>query len=226
MKFFVTGISTNVGKTIASAIIVEALEADYWKPVQAGDLDISDSDKIRRLISNRKSVIHPEAYRLEYAASPHDSAQREGITISLNEIKEPSTKNHIVIEGAGGLHVPLNDSDTIADLIKPEYKVVVVANNYLGSINHTLLTIEALRNRNADIAGIIFSGESNEASEHIILSKSGIKLLGKIETEPYFDKNVILDYADRFRDHFLRLKSQIHTHALNPEPQTPPNPCP
>lgn len=205
MKIFVTGIGTDVGKTIASSIITESLQADYWKPIQAGDLDNSDSHKIERYISNDQTVIHPNSYKLNTPASPHLAAEIDGITISIDEISAPETDNHLVIEGAGGLFVPLNNQDTIVDLIQSDYKVVVVSRHYLGSINHTLLTIEALDNRKIAIAGIIFSGEKNDATESIILSKTGIKFIGRIEQEPYFDQNVIKDYADQFRENLLSL---------------------
>jgi dethiobiotin synthetase len=205
MKLFITGISTDIGKTIASSIVVEALEADYWKPIQAGDLDNSDSHKIESYVSNKKTVIQENSYKLNTPASPHLAAEIDGITIDLNKITEPITKNHLVIEGAGGLFVPLNNTDCVIDLIKPDYKVVVVSRHYLGSINHTLLTIEALQNRKINIAGIIFNGNENKSTEEIILSKTGIKLIGRINEEPYFDKNVILEYADIFRENLLNL---------------------
>ena len=205
MKLFITGISTDVGKTIASSIVVEALESDYWKPVQAGDLDNSDSHKIESYISNNKTIIHKNSYLLNTPASPHLAAKLDGIAIDLNKITEPSTKNHLVIEGAGGLFVPLNDNDCVIDLIKPDYKVVVVSRHYLGSINHTLLTIEALQNRKITIAGIIFNGNENKSTEEIILSKTNIKCIGRINDEPYFDKNVISEYADIFRENLLNL---------------------
>ncbi|MGH2664630.1 dethiobiotin synthase [Flavobacterium sp.] len=206
MKLFVTGISTDVGKTIASAIITEALEADYWKPIQAGDLDNSDSHKIKSYISNDKTKIHENSYQLNTPASPHLAAKLDGINIDLKKIKEPETTETLVIEGAGGLFVPLNDTDCVVDLIQKEYKVIVVSRHYLGSINHTLLTIEALQNRKIDIAGIIFSGDENQSSEEIILKKTNIKMIGRIENEPYFDQNVIQYYADLFRDNLLNLK--------------------
>lgn len=212
MKLFITGISTDVGKTIASAIITEALEADYWKPIQAGDLENSDSHKIKTLISchtersrGAKTVIYPNSYQLKTPASPHYAAELDGITIDLKNIEEPKTKNHLVIEGAGGLFVPLNDSDCVIDLIKPDYKAIVVSRHYLGSINHTLLTIEALQNRKINIAGIIFSGDENKASEAIILNKTRINCIGRIGQEPYFDQNVIREYADLFRENLLKL---------------------
>ena len=199
-KLFVTGIGTDVGKTIAAAILTQALEADYWKPIQAGDLDHSDSKKIKSQISNSKSQILENSYQLNTPASPHFSAQLDGITIDLNHIKEPKTSNHLVIEGAGGLLVPLNDTDCIIDLIQKDYEVILVSRHYLGSINHTLLSLEALKNRNIPCAGIIFSGDENPATESIILTKSGVKFLGRINNEPYFDANVIAYYADKFKE--------------------------
>lgn len=205
MKLFITGIGTDVGKTIASAIITQSLEADYWKPVQAGDLDNSDSHKIQRYISNNKTVIHENSYKLNTPASPHLAAEIDGITIDLKKIIEPSTDNHLIIEGAGGILVPLNDKDCIIDLIQSDYKVILVSRHYLGSINHTLLTFEALKSRNIPVAGIVFSGDENKASEEIILSKTKAKFIGRIENEPYFDQNVIQYYADKFRDSLLAL---------------------
>lgn len=210
MKIFVTGISTDVGKTIASSIIVEALEADYWKPIQAGDLDNSDSHKIQSRISNNKTKIFENSYKLNTPASPHLAAEIDGIKIELNQIQEPKTKNNLVIEGAGGIFVPLNDEETIIDLIQPDYKIVVVSRHYLGSINHTLLTIEAIQNRGFKVAGIIFSGSENKSTESLILNKTGINCIGRIDEEPYFDQNVIKEYADLFSDNILALeKSKI-----------------
>lgn len=200
MKIFVTGISTDVGKTVASAIITEALQADYWKPVQAGDLEKSDSLRVKSLLSNQKSAIHPEGFRLNTPASPHLAAEIDNVSITVAAFSEPKTNNHLVIEGAGGLLVPLNDVETIADLIKPDYHVVVVSRHYLGSINHTLLTLEALQARNLKIGGIIFSGDENLPTESIILKKSGAELIGRINDEPYFDKNVVAEYAELFKN--------------------------
>ena len=206
MKIFITGISTDVGKTIASAIITEALEADYWKPIQAGDLNDSDSHFIKSNVKSQKSKIFPNAYQFNTPASPHLAAELDGITINLKNIIEPKTANHLVIEGAGGLFVPLNETDFVLDLIQPDYKVIVVSRHYLGSINHTLLTIEALKNRGINIAGIIFNGNENRPTETIILNTTQLKCIGRIEEEPYFDQNVISEYADLFRDNLLELQ--------------------
>ncbi|WNM19802.1 dethiobiotin synthase [Flavobacterium capsici] len=205
MKLFITGIGTDVGKTIASAIVTQALEADYWKPVQAGDLDQSDSHKIQKYISNDKTVILENSYKLNTPASPHYAAELDGITIDIKKIKEPKTSNHLVIEGAGGLLVPLNDNDCIVDLIQEDYKIIVVSRHYLGSINHTLLTFEALKSRKLNVAGIIFSGDENQATESIILKKTKATFIGRIDNEPYFDQNVIQYYADKFREQLLNL---------------------
>jgi dethiobiotin synthetase len=206
MKLFITGISTDVGKTIVSAIITEALEADYWKPVQAGDLDHSDSHKIQNYISNVKSVIHENSYKLNTPASPHLAAELDGITIDLKNIIEPKTNNHLIIEGAGGVLVPLNNSDFVIDMVQPDYKIIIVSRHYLGSINHTLLTIEAIKNRGLTIAGIIFNGNENKATESLILNYSKLKFIGRINDEPYFDKNVISEYADLFRDNLMAIE--------------------
>jgi dethiobiotin synthetase len=205
MKLFVTGIGTDVGKTIVASIVTEALQADYWKPIQAGDTHNSDSDKVKKYITNAKTVVFPNSYCLTTPASPHAAAALDNITIDCKAIIEPETENHLVIEGAGGIFVPLNNEHTIIDIIKPDYKVIVVSRHYLGSINHTLLTIEALRSRNITIAGIVFNGDEISTTEDIILSKTGIRMLGRVNNEPYFDKNVILDYADDFRENLLHL---------------------
>ena len=198
-RIFVTGISTEVGKTIASAIITEALEADYWKPIQAGDLDHTDSHKIAALVSNKKTVIHKNSYALTSPMSPHAAALLDGISIDVNKIREPKTQNHLVIEGAGGILVPLNDSDTILDIIMPTYQVVVVCRHYLGSINHSLLTINWLKMKGYDVS-IIFSGKEHPTTESIIVKKTQVPVIGRIDEETSFDKATIKKYAAFFKD--------------------------
>ncbi|WP_040280567.1 dethiobiotin synthase [Psychroserpens damuponensis] len=198
--YFITGISTEVGKTIAAAIVTQALEADYWKPIQAGELEHSDSKKVQNLITSTTTKFHENSYALQTPMSPHAAANIDGVTINLNNIKAPKTKNNLVIEGAGGLLVPLNDKDTILDLIKPNYKVIVVSRHYLGSINHTLLTINLLKNKGFEVA-LIFSGNEHKTTEAIIKKMTNVTIIGRIDEEPYFDKNVVLEYADKFRGH-------------------------
>jgi dethiobiotin synthase len=197
--YFITGISTEVGKTISSAIVVESLQADYWKPIQSGDLDNSDTMKVKSLISNSISTFFPSSYEFDYPASPHLSAQMGGRHIELAHIKRPHSSNTLVIEGAGGLFVPLNERNTILDLMLPTDKIVLISRHYLGSINHTMLSVEALQRRGLNIFGIIFSGEENTATESWIASYTQIPIIGRIEEEPFFDKNTIKKYADLFK---------------------------
>jgi dethiobiotin synthetase len=181
-RIFVTGIGTEIGKTFCSAILVEALKADYWKPVQAGELDQLDSDWVRGAISNTESRFHPEQYLLSEPMSPHAAAKIDGIALRPQNFTVPETENTLVIEGAGGLMVPLNHSgDMLVDLIPiVADEVVLVSKNYLGSINHTLLSVELLKQRKIPIKGILFNGDSNPETEAIILSTTGLKCLGKI----------------------------------------------
>lgn len=202
--YFITGISTEVGKTIASAIITEALEADYWKPVQAGELDNCDTKKVRELVSNTKSKFHPNSYALRTPMSPHAAAEMDNISIDIKKIVEPKTKNHLVIEGAGGLLVPLNNTNTILNIIKPTYKVIVVSRHYLGSINHTLLTVNLLKEKGFDIS-IIFSGNEHKSTERIIKKMTKVSIIGRIDEEPYFDTTVVKEYADLFKAQLKKL---------------------
>lgn len=166
---FITGIGTGIGKTVTSAVLVEKLKADYWKPIQSGDLDETDTDRVKSLVSNSKSFFHPESYRLTQPFSPHKSAALDNVHISIDSIILPQTNNHLIIEGAGGLMVPLNDNDLIIDLIKKlDAEVVLVSQNYLGSINHTLLSADALRSRNIPLKMIAMCGKRDESTEQII----------------------------------------------------------
>lgn len=199
-SFFISGIDTNIGKTIVSTILTEALEADYWKPIQSGDLMNSDSDKLRSLISNSKTYIHPNAYALHEAASPHYSAALENIRIDMSTIELPQTNNHLIVEGAGGLLVPLNESSLLIDWIeKLGIEVILVIKNYLGSINHSLLSIEALKSRGIPVRGLIFNGPVNAASEDYILEYSKLPFLGRIREEEEFNKEKIKEYAKQFQ---------------------------
>jgi len=199
-KYFITGIGTDVGKTVAAAIVVEALSADYWKPIQAGELEHTDTHSVEELISNSKSVMHEHSYALRTPMSPHAAAEIDGIQIDLAEIKEPTTENHLVIEGAGGLLVPLNGKETILDLIKSDYKVIVVSRHYLGSINHTLLTLSEIRRRGLEVSGIIFNGEAHPSTENIIKKIGQVEEIGRIDQEAVLDKKVIRKYAGLFKE--------------------------
>jgi dethiobiotin synthetase len=194
MNFFVTGIDTDSGKTLVSAILCEALKADYWKPVQAGLP--RDSETVQHLLTNKISRIHPEAYLLKTPVSPHASAKIDGVSISLDRIQVPKTPNSLVTEGAGGCLVPLNDRDFVIDLVNLcKAEVILVADLYLGSINHTLLTVEALRKRTLPVRGIIFNGPPNPESERIILHHTQLPLLLHVEREENITAAVVQKYA-------------------------------
>lgn len=191
---FVSGIGTGIGKTIVAAVLVEKLKADYWKPVQSGDLDKSDSFAIKNLISNKDSKIHPETYKLSQPYSPHKSAAIDKLSIDPEKLILPQTNNTLIIEGAGGLMVPLTDRFLIIDLIKKlNVPVVLVSQNYLGSINHTLLSIQALKRYEIPIKGIIFNGIKDIYSKEFILQYTEIALLGHIPQYKEVDKKAIIN---------------------------------
>lgn len=178
---FITGIGTGIGKTIVSAVLVEKLCANYWKPIQSGDLDHSDTLMVRNLVSNVQSIFFPETYQLTKPFSPHKSADLDGIVIDPLNIELPAITENLIIEGAGGLMVPLNKSFLMIDLIKQlDAEVILVSKNYLGSINHTLLSAESLKSRNIPVKGIIFNGDAEPYTESFILNYTGWPLLGNL----------------------------------------------
>lgn len=202
--FFITGIDTEIGKTLTSAIITEALEADYHKMIQAG-IEERDINFVESMISNSKTKIHKESVLLQAPMSPHAAAELENRSISLKDLTYPNTDNeNLIIEGAGGLMVPFNESETFVDWLKlhPEIKVILVSKNYLGSINHTMLTLEVLKQNNIPVFGIIFNGEINEASERVIKSKYNLNYLGRILPEKDINPEVVKSYADYFKKQF------------------------
>lgn len=194
-RYFITGIGTEVGKTFASTILVEALQADYWKPIQAGNLDDTDTMKVRSLVSNAQSRFYPEAYCLSKPMSPHAAAMADGIQIDSSNITLPATSNTLIIEGAGGLMVPLNNQFLVIDLIEQlKAEVILVSRNYLGSINHTLLSIAALKSRSIPVKGIIFNGQATKSTEEFILNSTGLGCLLRIKEENNINKATILGY--------------------------------
>ena len=200
----VAGIGTGVGKTFISAILAEALEADYWKPVQAGNLDFTDTDTVHALISNPISYFYPETYRLASPMSPHAAAAIDGVEIDLQKLSIPGTSKKLVIELAGGLMVPLNKQLLNIDLVETwKLPVILVSQHYLGSINHTLLSVDVLKGRGIPLAGIIFNGQTNMASEEIILAYSGAPCLARIKQEKEISKETVKEYAEKFRKHIL-----------------------
>lgn len=185
-RIFITGIGTGVGKTLTAACVTEALQADYWKPVQTGLEDGTDTDTVRSLLSNSVSVCHKEVYCLREPASPHLAARLEQVRIDMAPILRQAdliqpADRWLVIEGAGGLMVPLNEDEFTLDLIaKLGAQVIIVAQNYLGSINHSLLTAKVLQHSGIPVLGWIFSGDYH-TNEDEVIAWSGYKKLGRIE---------------------------------------------
>src|SRR3954469_16799919 len=221
--FFITGIGTGVGKTVAAAIITEALQADYWKPVQAGFDDGTDALTVKELISNTQTIIHPEVYKLQLPASPHIAAREENSTINLETIYNHysqfspvplSTRGEgvgvrdnssLIIEGAGGLLVPLNDNEFILDLIKKlDARVILVSRNYLGSINHSLLTAAVCKANNVDVIGWVFNDQYMQYEEEIE-EWSGYKKIGTIPATIIINKAFIQEQAMLIKYQLKRL---------------------
>jgi len=194
--YFITAIGTDSGKTLISSMITEALEADYWKPVQSG-IDDMDRKTVQSLISNTKSVFHNEAYLLESPESPHSAAKKDGVKIEMNKINTPTFNNdYLIVEGAGGLMVPLNDKDLVIDIAnKIECEIILVSNVYLGSINHTLLSVNELKRRGLNVKGIIFNGEGSPEAKEYILKYSKYQEILHIPVFEEVNKNAILEYS-------------------------------
>lgn len=210
MEYFVSGIGTDVGKTVVSALLCETLQANYWKPVQAGDLENSDSNKVRSWIDPQLTVF-PEAHRLNTPASPHYAAELDGIEIQASSFGFPSSKRKLIIEGAGGLLVPLNRHHTYADLLQVwDIPVILVSRNYLGSINHTLLSIEVLRQRGIPLAGVIFNGEPTPSTESIIASYSDIPVLGHVPQLKQIDQPTIRAFAREWKEDLVQKLDEHH----------------
>ena len=193
-QIIVAGIDTATGKTVASAILTKALKADYWKPVQAGDLDNTDSHKIARW--SPSAVIHPEAYRLTQPMSPHTAAEIDEIEINDRELKIPDSDHSLIIELAGGLMVPLKKEHLNIDWVaQTGLPVILVSNYYLGSINHTLLSLYLLKQKGIPLLGIIFNGNKNPSTFDVIMHRSGARCLLEIEKEEAITEEVINRYA-------------------------------
>jgi dethiobiotin synthetase len=180
-RLVVVGTDTGIGKTTFSAALTGALNAAYWKPVQSGDLDATDSDTVLRLAGIAPEQIIPEIYRLKTPASPHLAAEIDGIEIDPAALELPKTDRPLIVEGAGGLLVPLTRQITYLDVIaRWNIPVVLCARTTLGTINHSLLSIEALRARKVPLLGIAFIGDENVESERIIAAMGRVQRLGRL----------------------------------------------
>ncbi len=209
-SIFITGTGTGIGKTVCSAVLAEALNADYWKPVQAGFEDGTDAQTVRNLVSNDRTVIHPELYKLALPASPHLSARAEGLQIDTDLIAKAhanlSTRNDfLLIEGAGGIMVPLNDDEFMIDLIKKlDAAVVIVSRNYLGSINHSLLTAKLLGQYKVPVLGWLFNDRFMDYEQELV-NWSGIPAIGNIPWQSGIDRAFVKEQAEKVEPELRRL---------------------
>ncbi|MBE2246033.1 MAG: dethiobiotin synthase [Candidatus Competibacteraceae bacterium] len=198
-KVFVTGIGTDVGKTVASAILARAWKMDYWKPIQAGHLDDLESDKVKRLLTDTKSKVHPTHIQLTQATSPHFAAQHDGMEIQIQQLEVPITERPLLIEGAGGIMAPINSQQTMLDFVKHHHcEIVVVSRNYVGSINHTLLTLEIIQQQQLPLIGIIFNDNDYYQSIPFITNYAKVQVIGEIPLLKKIDLDTINSIASTF----------------------------
>jgi dethiobiotin synthetase len=205
-KIIVAGSGTDVGKTVVSAILTTLMEGDYWKPVQCGEERYSDTIAMKKLINTTNHHIYSPAYSLKTPLSPHHAARLENIAINVEAIIPPQTTRPLIIESVGGIFVPLSTKVLTIDLFESwNCKWVIVSKHYLGSINHTLLTIDALKRRTIPLVGMIFNGEPNPDSEAAILDISKLPLLGRLLPEKNLNPHTIQRYAKQWRERFYNL---------------------
>jgi dethiobiotin synthetase len=195
----ILGIHTGIGKTVASAVIAEAMGADYWKPVQAGTAE-RDSEMVSGLLTDGARRVHPEALLLTQPMSPHAAARIDNVIVDHTRFTWPVTDKLLLVETAGGILSPMSDTATMADFVQ-YYKLpsILITQNYLGSINHTLMSVEVLRSRGIALAGIIVSGDSYESSETFIEQYSGVSIIGRIPLLAQMDHASIKKCADALR---------------------------
>jgi dethiobiotin synthetase len=197
-QFIIAGIGTEIGKTVCSAIVTKAIQAAYWKPIQAGNLTDGDAYWIQKWVPGTR--VFPSTYALNHPLSPHTAAELDGVSIEIGAFSLPETAQNLVVELAGGIMVPLNDNQTNLDLIKYlGLSVILVSKNYLGSINHTLMTYEILKSHNIPIEGIIFNGQTNSSGEAFIVKHTGLPVLLRVNEEKEINSSIIAHYAQSFQ---------------------------
>ncbi len=205
-KFIVAGIGTEVGKTVVAAILTTCLQGEYWKPIQCGDEEDLDTTIMKKWIDTTLYPIHPSVYTLQAPLSPHHAARLEKISICVENIVLPQTKRPLIIESVGGIFVPLTAKTLSFDLFKSwNIPWIVVSRHYLGSINHTLLTFDALKRNNISIAGIVFNGLPNHDSESVILEFSQVPVLGRLLPESTINPQIIQRYAKLWQPHLSQI---------------------
>ena len=197
-KYYITGIGTGVGKTFISAILTEALQADYWKPIQCGMLNGTDSERISALITNSNAVIHKESYCFKEPVSPHWAAEMDFEKISPEKLILPQTNNTLIIEGAGGMMAPLTENTYAIDLAREfDAEVILVCRNYLGCINHSLLSLDYLLRNEFEIKGIILNGNFDKQVKAAICNYSEIPVLAEIPEISEISKETVLTQTQK-----------------------------
>ncbi|MDX2172335.1 MAG: dethiobiotin synthase [Bacteroidota bacterium] len=197
-KYFITGIGTDVGKTVVSAILTEALKADYWKPIQCGTIDGTDKGSVASLISNEKSTVHPEEYCFEDPVSPHLSAAIAGYKIVMESMEIPMTENTLIIEGAGGILVPLNEQYFVIDMATFfEAEIILVVRNYLGCINHTLLSIDYLVKNGFEVKGMILIGSFDREVRMSIINYAELPIIAEIPEVTEISRETVLHLSEK-----------------------------
>ncbi|MBA3239229.1 MAG: dethiobiotin synthase [Parachlamydiaceae bacterium] len=201
LKIIIAGTGPDVGKTVVSAILTTLLNGSYWKPIQCGRKEESDTATMHDLIDSYKHKIYPPKYSLDAPLSPHHAARLEGISIDASSIVPPETTSPLIVEGVGGIFVPLTTKILTIDLFSSwkDCLWILVSNHYIGSINHTLLTVEALKRRQVSIAGLIFNGKPNPDSEEAILDMTQLPLLERLLPEKYIALKTIKRYANQWQ---------------------------
>ena len=201
----IIGIHTDIGKTIAAAVLAEAMNADYWKPVQAGT-DEKDSVTVKQLLTNGDKRVHDEAIVLSQPMSPHAAAVIDGVDIDYTKFVWPTTSRTLLVETAGGILSPMTGNSTMADFVAHHnMPAILVAQNYLGSINHTLLSIEVLKSRGIRLLGIVMNGEANDSSETFIEQYSKTPIIARIPHFGKLDNETISIYAATLKESLLNI---------------------
>ncbi|MBS1652841.1 MAG: dethiobiotin synthase [Bacteroidetes bacterium] len=196
-NYFVTGIGTNVGKTFVSAVLTEALKADYWKPIQTGNVSDSDKDTVKNLITNTKTIIHPEAYSFKDPVSPHMAAAIENTPIIFENLYLPETENNLIIEGAGGILTPLNEHNYVIEMAHSlGAEIILVCNNYLGCINHSLLSIEYLIKNDFEVKGIVLNGNFDKLLRSAIINYCELPILAEMQNISNVSKESVLNLSN------------------------------
>ncbi|MFH1488485.1 MAG: dethiobiotin synthase [Pseudomonadota bacterium] len=199
-NLFVTGTDTGVGKTLVSAVLTAGLKAEYWKPVQSGLTDLTDLEWVKKKTGLPDTHFHRETYRLKTPLSPHASAAQEGVKIKMNAFNVPERRlsRHLIIEGAGGVMVPLNDSEFMVDLMyKIRAPVLLVASSGLGTINHTLLSLDQLRRKGLQVYGVVMNGPKNPSNREAVEHYGRVSVCAEIEPLEEINAGTLRQVFDR-----------------------------